>query len=49
MPARRARTAWRKAPVSKGEQGQEQFARAADYTKKNQAAKTRGSEVCNAH
>lgn len=47
VPVSWARTSLHKAPVSKGEQGQEQFARAIDYTryktKKNEASEMQGS------
>lgn len=36
-----------KAPVRKGEQGQEQFAHTTDYTKKNCATEIQETEACN--
>lgn len=46
VPPSWARTALHKAPVGKGEQGEEQLARAIDYTKESQATEIQESEVC---
>ena len=46
MPVSLAKIALHKAPGSRGEQGQEQFAHSIDCTNKNQAAEVQGSEVC---